>query len=419
MKKENVKIRVRFAPSPTGIPHIGNTRTALFNFLFAKHNKGEFILRIEDTDQKRIVKGAEEAILEILKWVGLEWNKEVVHQSSRLNLYKKYTQELMDNKLAHEKDGAVWVKVPEDRRFEWNDLVGNKKISFEGKDVDEFVILKSDGFPTYHLANVIDDHLMEITHVIRGEEWISSTPKHIYLYDCFGWILPKFAHLPVILGPDHAKLSKRHGAKSALDYKNEGFVKESLINFMALLGWNPGGDKEQMNLTEMISLFEFQGVNTANPIFDIKKLEWLNGVWIRKLNEEKQLKERLVNFYKGNKLIEEILESDKGCDLVNAAASRMRTLKDFKGLIDFKKQRKFTNKEKDAAEKLKQHLSNKLGKTWESEKLLLSIKEFSKNENISFKTIFFLLTGKEHGIGILELNNIYGKEFFIKNLEGE
>lgn len=407
------KVKVRFAPSPTGIPHIGNTRTALFNYLFAKANKGEFILRIEDTDQKRIVKGAEEAILEILDWLGLSYDGEVLHQSTRLDIYKKHADELLSKKTAYEKDGAVWIKMPQDKAFEWTDGVGSKKIRFEGKDQEDFVILKSDGFPTYHLANVVDDYLMEITHVIRGEEWISSTPKHIFLYESFGWKLPNFSHLPVILGPDKSKLSKRHGAKSALDYRDDGYIREALLNYMALLGWNPGGDKEQMSIDEMIKLFKIEDVNTANPIFDIKKLEWLDGVWIRSIDN---LGKRLLDFYSNDKEVLDVLESSKSAQFVNAASSRMRTLADFKSLVDFKEIYKKTNEDKKIAEKLLKFIDTNLEKEWTDDKLLLSIKEFSKNENVPFKTIFLLMTGKASGIGILELNQIYGKEFFIKNL---
>ncbi len=417
--KQSSSAKVRFAPSPTGIPHIGNTRTAFFNYLFAKHNRGKFILRIEDTDRKRIIEGAEEKILEILDWLEIAHDEEALHQSDRLKIYEKYVGELLDKKIAHKKEGAVWIKVPEDRKFEWVDGVGKKKISFLGKDVDEFVILKSDGFPTYHLANVVDDHLMEITHVIRGEEWISSTPKHIFLYESFGWELPQFAHLPVILGPDKTKLSKRHGAKSVLDYRDEGYLKEALLNFMALLGWNPGGDKEQMSVDEMIALFKLEDVNTASPVFDTKKLDWLNGVWIRTLNGDKKLKERLEEFYKDDGGVAKILKSDKGCDFVDAAASRMKLLSDFRSLIDIKRQRDLTKEEKETAGKLLEYLDKELGKTWENDKLLSTIKQFSKENGINFKTIYFLMTGKEQGIGILELNQIYGKEFFVKNLRSE
>jgi glutamyl-tRNA synthetase len=407
-------VKVRFAPSPTGIPHIGNTRTAFFNFLFAKANKGEFILRIEDTDQKRIVDGAESAILEILSWLGIKHDGEILHQSKRLEVYKKYSEELLSKKIAYEKDGAIWVKMPDEKSFEWEDLVGNKKIKFEGKDQEDFVIIKSDGFPTYHLANVVDDKLMEITHVIRGEEWISSTPKHIYLYESFDWEKPYFAHLPVILGTDRSKLSKRHGAKSVLDYRDEGFLKEALLNFMALLGWNPGGDKEEMSMDEMIKLFKIEDVNTANSIFDIKKLEWLNGIWIRKVDD---LQKRLKDYYQKDKKVLEVLSSDKSDLIINAAATRMRHLSEFKELINKKEERKKTKEEIEISKKLLSHLEKLLKGEWDDEKLLLEIKNFSVSEKIPFKTIFFLMTGKSHGIGILELNKIYGKEFFINNLK--
>jgi len=410
-------VKVRFAPSPTGIPHIGSTATALFNFLFARHEKGEFILRIEDTDQKRIVEGAEKAIIEILNWLGLNYDGEVVYQSDRLDIYKKHVKELQDKKIAFEKDGAIWVKVPENKQFEWTDIVGQKKISFQGKDVDEFVILKSDGFPTYHLANVVDDHLMGITHVIRGEEWISSTPKHIFLYESFGWTLPNFAHMPVILGPDKTKLSKRHGAKSVLDYRNEGYIQEALLNFMALHGWNPGGDQEKMDMDFMIKHFKLEDVNSASPIFDIRKLEWMNGFWIRTLAEDGKLKERLVEFYKNNADVQKSLK-DKNADiLVGAAASRMRTLVDFQNLISIQRQRNMTKEEKEIAAKLQKFITNELGDEWEDEKFLAALKNFSKIESVPFKLIYFLLTGRESGIGLLELNQLYGKEFFIKNLK--
>lgn len=412
--KTSTQVKVRFAPSPTGIPHIGNTRTAFFNYLFSRHNKGKFILRVEDTDQKRIVKGSEEAIIEILEWLGIEYDKNILHQSKRLDIYKQYAKELVTKKIAYESKGAVWVNIPDEKSFEWNDFVGDKKIKFEGRDQEDFVILKSDGFPTYHLANVVDDHLMEITDVIRGEEWISSTPKHLYLYESFGWEKPNFAHLPVILGPDRSKLSKRHGARSVLDYREEGYVKEALLNYMALLGWNPGGDKEQMDMEEMINLFDLKDVNTANPIFDVKKLEWLNGVWIRTI---KDLDKRLEKFYEDDNEIQKILKSDKAELIIQASVTRMRILADFKPLVTFKKEREKTTEEKQIAKKLSEFLNNKLGNDWKDEEILLAIKQFSNEKNLSFKLIFFLLTGKEHGIGILELNKIFGKDFFINNLK--
>ena len=409
-------VKVRFAPSPTGIPHIGSTRTALFDYLLAKANKGEFILRIEDTDQKRLVKGSKEALLEILDWLGIKYSGDITYQSQRLEIYNEYAQKLIAQKTAYEKDGAIWINVPDDKTFQWIDLVGNKSISFKGIDVEDFVILKSDGFPTYHLANVVDDHLMEITHVLRGEEWTSSTPKHLYLYESLGWEPPKFAHLPVILGEDKTKLSKRHGAKSALDYKAEGYVKEAVLNYMALLGWNPGGDKEQMSLTEMEALFKLEDINTANPIFDNTKFEWLNGVWIRSLGVT-ELKNRLLEFYKNDEEVLKILGSQKSDQIISAAATRMKKLSDYKTLVNLDPIRKKTKEEEKIAINLEKYLVSKLKDDWKDEELLAAIKEFSKSEKVPFKTIFFLMTGKEHGIGILELNQVYGKEFLLNNLK--
>jgi glutamyl-tRNA synthetase len=318
LKKNMVK--TRFAPSPTGIPHLGGIRTALYNYLFAKHNKGEFLLRIEDTDRKRLVEEAEGVILDSLNWLGLNWDGEVIHQSQRLEIYKKHVQILLDKKIAYEKDGAVWVKVPNDKDFSWTDLVGNKKITFSGKDVEDFVVLKSDGFPTYHLANVVDDHLMEITHVIRGEEWISSVPKHIFLYQSFNFEMPKFAHLPVILGPDKGKLSKRHGAKSVLDYKEEGYLKDAILNFIALLGWN-AGEEEIISLEDLIKMFKIEDINTANPKFDQVKLEWMNGEYIRKMSIG-ELSEKIIKFY-NDKYDKQIIE--KTVPLVRERIKKLST----------------------------------------------------------------------------------------------
>ncbi len=408
-------VKVRFAPSPTGIPHIGNIRTALFNFLFARHNKGKFTLRIEDTDRARYVKEAEEAIIESLNWLSLRWDSEIVRQSERLPAYKEHAEILKKKGLVYEDGGALRFKMPKEDETLWKDAVGGKEISFKNETQEDFVILKSDGFPTYNFANVVDDYLMAITHVIRGEEFISSTPKHVQLYKAFSWNQPVFVHLPVILGPDKGKLSKRHGAKPVLDYRREGFLKEAIINFMALLGWNPGGDREQMSMGEMIKFFKLEDINTANPVFDIKKLEWLNGVWIRSIDD---FDKRLIEFYKKDKKALKLLNSEKAPLLISSTRSRMRTLLEFKNLVDIKKQRKYTKEENQHALMLLKFLNLKLGENWGDEKLLFALKDFSEKQRLPFKKIYFILTGREQGIGILELNKIYGKEFFIKNLSG-
>lgn len=405
-------VRVRFAPSPTGILHIGGVRTALFNFLFVKKNKGKFILRIEDTDRARFVQEAKKSITDTLEWLGLDWD-EIHTQSDRLEIYKEHAEILRKKNLVYEDESALRFKMPKAGETSWDDAVGNKKITFKNDIQEDFIIIKSDGYPTYNFANVVDDHLMDISHVIRGEEFISSTPKHVQLYKAFDWEHPVFAHLPVILGTDKSKLSKRHGAKSALEFRDEGFLKEALLNFLALLGWNPGEDREQMSVDEMIKLFDLKDINTANPIFDIKKLEWLNGVWIRKIDN---LTERLKDFYRDDKEVLSSIDQEDSNVIIQSAKTRMKTLADFKSLIFQKSARKKTKEEKEIADKLLKFLSEKLGEDWNDKELLSSLREFSGKEKISFKTIYFLMTGKEQGIGILELNQIHGKELFIKNL---
>ena len=328
------KIRTRFAPSPTGALHLGAVRTALFAWLFARHNGGDFVLRIEDTDQNREVAGASEVIMETLNWLGLSWDEGPnvggdlgpYFQSKRLELYKKYSdilieqgkayrcwcsperlnnlrQEAQANKVAFKYDRhclnnpgdptqphVVRILIPDGEPISWHDLIkGN--ISFERKDIDDFVGLKSDGFPTYHLANVIDDHLMQITHVIRSDEWLSSTPKHIILYEAFGWPKPFFAHTPNVLGSDgRLKLSKRRGAKSVLQYREEGYLQSALINLMATLGWNDGTEQEVYSVDELIDKFTLERVQKSPAVLDEKRLLWLDGAHIRSLNQDELYK---------------------------------------------------------------------------------------------------------------------------------
>ena len=327
------EVRVRFAPSPTGFPHVGNMRTALFNWLFARHTGGKFIVRIEDTDVDRIVPGAVEAILEGLRWLGLDWDEgpEVggdygpYFQSQRLHIYRPLALKLVEEGKAYfcycsperleklreeqrrrggpprydrrcrdlspeerekfEAQGikpVIRFKVPLEGEVSFYDLLRGE-ITFKCSLLDDFVILKSDGYPTYHLANVIDDHLMRITHVLRADEWIPSTPRHILLYRAFGWEPPKFAHLPMILGPDRSKLSKRHGAVSILEYRDMGYLPEALFNFLALLGWSLDDRTEIISKEDLIKHFSLERISKTGAIFNRDKLDWMNGVYIRKL----------------------------------------------------------------------------------------------------------------------------------------
>jgi len=352
-------IRVRFAPSPTGFVHLGSLRTALYNFLFARNHDGKFILRIEDTDRSRYVEGATENLLSVLEWAGLVADEGPERggdygpyfQSQRTELYIKYANQLVQNDHAYYAfdtpedidrkretvkasgrsvfkydastrremvnsltlpEGKVQdlllsgtphvirLKIPENQSFEFDDVVrGN--VTFASEQVDDTVLVKSDGFPTYHLANVVDDHLMEITHVIRGEEWLSSVPKHVFLYQCFGWSVPVMAHLPLIFNPDGSKMSKR-SIQSLSDlpgkvdpdvqtYIKAGYEKQALLNYIALLGWNPGDDREVFTPEELISNFTLERVNKSAAIFDLNKLNHINFQHLSRMNVDELTRE--------------------------------------------------------------------------------------------------------------------------------
>ncbi|MBI2334374.1 glutamate--tRNA ligase [Candidatus Daviesbacteria bacterium] len=323
-----MSVKTRFAPSPTGLMHIGGVRTALYAYLVAKKAQGTFSLRIEDTDQARLVEGTEEDIIDTLKWLGLQFDGEIIYQSKRMDIYKEHAQKLIGAEKAYEKDGAIYFKTKKEGKSKIVDLVGNREIEFDNSAQDDFVILKSDGYPTYHLAHVVDDHLLETNPVIRGAEWISSLPKHIMLFEAFSWEIPQYAHLPIILGTDKSKLSKRHGAKAALDYRQDGFLAEAILNYMALLGWTPPSGKEVLSLDEMIEEFDLADVHLANPVFDITKLEWMNGEYIRK-SQNSKLKSQIWEFLE-RRHSEELIEK-----IVPLVKDRIKKLSDVVPLCDF------------------------------------------------------------------------------------
>ncbi len=394
-------VRVRFAPSPTGIPHIGNIRTALFNYFFAKSQGGKFILRIEDTDQARKVEGAVEAIKESLKWLGINWDGDIIHQSENLDTYKKVAQDLVSKGLAKEEDGAVRFITPEEGKTSWVDKVGNKTIEFENKDIENFIILKSDGFPTYHLANVIDDNKQEITHVIRGEDWISSTPKHIMLYKALGFDLPEFVHVPNILGADRSKLSKRRGAKSVLDFKKEGFLPEALLNYLMLLGWSPKDDREILGKDEIVEEFSLEKLHVAPATFDQKKLEWMNGEYIRRAKSE-ELRAKILEISDMENVDDKFLE---------LAKTRMKTLLDFEILVMPLIQGptlQLSVEEKEIAKKLKSKLSAL--SNFDKDSILAALKEVMQEENAKMQTIYKIFIGRENGLPLPESLEILGKE---------
>ncbi|MBI2472829.1 MAG: glutamate--tRNA ligase [Planctomycetes bacterium] len=277
-------VKVRFAPSPTGYLHIGGARTALFNWLFARHNKGVFLLRIEDTDQQRSTEEATQAILDSMKWLGLDWDEGPYFQSQRLSIYKQHAEKLVaQGKAFYDTDEegrkAIRFKM-QDGVTEINDLI-HGTITFDASLIEDFVILKADGFPTYNFACVVDDAEMGITHIIRGDDHISNTPKQIALYNAFGFKMPEFAHIPMILGEDGSRLSKRHGATSVTEYRDKGYLPHALVNFLALLGWSPGNDQEIISTQEMIEKFTLKRVNKTSAQFNNVKLDWMNGQYIK------------------------------------------------------------------------------------------------------------------------------------------
>ena len=315
------KIRIRFAPSPTGQLHLGGVRTALYNYIYSKQTNGTFILRIEDTDRSRYVEGSVENLIKSLTELGINFDEGPYFQSERLELYHQHVEELIANDKAYkcyctkeeleamrieqtknnettkyngkcrdlipenmpsDSSYVVRMKIPADKIFEFNDIVrGNIQIS--SHDLEDQVILKADGFPTYHLASVVDDHYMNISHVLRGEEWLYSTPKHLFLYESLGWKPPVWVHLPLLLNTDKTKLSKRHGDFSVENYLSSGYLKESIINFVALLGWHSSDDKELYSLEELINSFSLERITKSGAVFDITKLDWMNSWYLRNL----------------------------------------------------------------------------------------------------------------------------------------
>lgn len=291
---------VRFAPSPTGYLHVGGARTALFNFLYARKQNGKFLLRIEDTDRERSRPEFEQEILDSLKWLGLSWEGSPIRQSERIGTYQKYAQTLLSEGLAYEqeKEGkrALLFRMP--KREVWFEDGLRGKVSFNTELFEDLVILKSDGFPTYHWACVVDDHEMEITHVIRGEDHLTNTPKQLLLFEALGWKTPHYVHPPLILGSDGSPLSKRHSAVSVGHYRKEGFLPEALFNYLALLGWGPEGNQEFFRPAELIEKFSLKRLIRSGARFDLEKLRWTNAQHLRALAEEEYLR-RIRDYYQG------------------------------------------------------------------------------------------------------------------------
>lgn len=458
------KIITRFAPSPTGFLHVGGLRTALYNYLFAKSQNGDFLLRIEDTDQTRKVEGATENLQKVLEKFGLKWdNNPPMIQSERISIYKKFADQLIsENKayycfctperldemrkdqqsrgLAPLYDGTcsrltdeeissklnngiahvIRFKMPKDGQTVVSDIVRGD-VNFKNNLIDDQVILKSDGFPTYHLASVVDDHELKITHVIRGEEWLPSTPKHIALYQAFSWEIPEFAHLPLLLNEDKSKLSKRQGDVAVEDFLAKGYLPEALLNFVLLLGWNPKTDQEIFSFEEMIASFDIDKINKSGAVFNVQKLDWLNSHYIKEKPHEELVK-LTIPFLKNEFLL---INDEHTSKVIEVEKSRIAKLSDITENISFFFKQPEYNAEdliwkksdvqntikylKAIAELLKKHEDK-----WDTETLENTVKSFIevngwKNGDVLWP-LRFCLSGKKASPSPFEITAILGKE---------
>ena len=335
-------MKLRIAPSPTGSLHIGNARTALFNWLYAKANGGTFVVRIDDTDIERSTEEFQKDILENLRWLGLDWDEGVevggehgdYKQSSRFDRYREVANELLEKDLAYKDDGAIRFKVPSDRTIEFKDFVRGD-MSFETSDVEDFVILRSDNTPTYHLASTVDDIDYGITIIARGEDILSSTPKHILIMEALDSAIPNFCHLPLLFGPDGKKLSKRHGDTSVEAFRQKGILNDAMFNYLCLLGWSPGDDIELFDSDFAISKFDLNKVLPNSATFDEKKLLWLNGQYIRSTSPNKFEEDSLQNIENqlSRKLFNE--EKDRLLKIFPSVQERIETMNDLFGQVQF------------------------------------------------------------------------------------
>lgn len=325
------KPRTRFAPSPTGSLHIGGLRTALYAFALAKHAGGDFILRIEDTDKKREVAGSQEKIEELLKLFGLNWDEHYV-QSQRVEkgIYKKAAEKLEKEGHAYNEGGAIRLKIPKNEKIGFHDFVLDKDITWDTNTLEDLVLLKSDSFPTYHLAVVVDDNDMKISHVLRGHDWLPSTPIHLLVYKYLGYEVPEIGHLTDILDPEGGKLSKRKGSFSVETLLAGGYLPEAILNFVMLLGWAPKDNRELFSLTEFVEAFDPSGFQKANPIFNREKLDWFNGQYIRQL-PDKELNSRLKT--QDSRLAE--LSEDQQLAITSLVKERIKKLSEFRKLAGF------------------------------------------------------------------------------------
>ncbi|MCE5313574.1 MAG: glutamate--tRNA ligase [Armatimonadota bacterium] len=476
--------RVRFAPSPTGSPHIGNIRTAVFDYLFAEHTNGTFILRVEDTDRTRYVENSLEEMMAGLRWLGMQWDEgpeaDGAHgpyfQSERLNLYHKYAQQLLDEGKAYycycsrerleamrkvqeaakthtgydrkcrdltpkEREErarecpapVIRFKMALDGRTEFDDIVRGR-VGFDNSLQDDFVMIKADGFPTYHFASIVDDHLMEITHVIRGEEWLSSAPKHVQLYDAFGWKPPVWVHLPLIMDTSGKKLSKRSGVSTAFyDYIENGYLPEAMLNFLATMGWGSGEDRKLYSRAELVEKFSLEGIANHPAIFDIAKLNDLNGEYIRMLSVDdlaNMIRPRLhaAGYINGMPSEEELAYLKSVTSLIR---DRLVTLAEAPEMVEFFYNDDFGYDEKGAKKHLSKEttppalksVSEKLAglEMWDVESIDAAVRAAGVEHGLEgghiIHPVRMAITGRTWGPGLFDLMQVIGQKKCVARLQ--
>ena len=470
-------VRVRFAPSPTGYLHLGNARTALFNYIFAKHNNGKLILRIEDTDRERSKKEYEDMLIDDLKWLGIEWDEGIdkggeyapYRQSERTEIYKKYIEKLKETghiykcyctpeeleeerkkalaegrpprysgkcrnltkeeqeKLEREGKNYVWrFRVPDGESVIFEDLIkGIVEINVD--EFGDFVIVRSDGSPVYNFVVVIDDALMKITHVIRGEDHLSNTPKQILIYRALDFEVPKFAHLPIILGEDRSKLSKRHGAVSVRAFREDGYISEAMFNGLALLGWHPKGDNEVLSKEEIIREFDIKDIHNAPAVFDRAKLKWLNGVYIREKLDLEDLTKRAIPFFEKFGYKRDFEYYKKVMEVIRDSLETLNDIKEraFPFFVeDYEIEddgKKFIQSEtgKSVLELFYEKVKNR--ENLDRNEFKKITKEIQKELKVKGKNLFMpirvALTGKTSGVDMALLVEVIGKEKVLKRLD--
>lgn len=481
-------MRTRFAPSPTGSLHVGGLRTALYSWLLARQSDGKFLLRIEDTDQAREVAGAVDVILKGLHWAGLDPDEGVVmvdsdvtqqgshgpyKQSERLDLYRPYVDQLLQaghaypcfctperleqmrteqqakkqapmydrhccnvsetevkQRIKAGEKHVIRMRIPRDKTITFNDDIRGD-VSFQGHTVDDQVLLKSDGFPTYHLAHVVDDHLMDIDLVVRGEEWLSSLPKHLLLFKWLEWEAPRYAHVPLLLNKDKSKLSKRQNAVSVEEYMEKGYLPEAMLNFLAMLGWNSGTTQELFSLPELIQQFSIDRVQKSGAIFDVEKLDWLQGQWMRKLTVDEFVKRIKPLVEKEYPAAANDTEFTKKAALIQERITFFNEAPEMLGFFyaepTVTKELMANKKQKVDEKDLPTYLSILEGilgaiaeKDWNDERILTDVKAVVTEKGLKLGQLLWplraLLTGREFSAGAVEVASILGKEETLKRL---